>query len=103
MSSGGFRLKDVFPVAPCGGPVAAGAGLQASVQDADQAAGQSSQGVVMLARPGPGLRQPPRDQVVCADCEIEGGCCRQDRARLAARERGGLVGLPPDLQFRTSG
>ena len=48
MSSGGVRLSGVFPVAPGGGLVVAGAGLEASVQDADQAAGQSSQGVVVL-------------------------------------------------------
>jgi hypothetical protein len=35
-------------VAPGGGLVIAGAGLEASVQDADGPAGQSSQGVVML-------------------------------------------------------
>jgi hypothetical protein len=40
MSSGGVRLRDVFPVAPRGGFVIAGAGLEASVQDTDKAAGQ---------------------------------------------------------------
>jgi hypothetical protein len=35
MSSGGFRLRGVFPVAPGGGLVVAGAGLEAAVQDAD--------------------------------------------------------------------
>ena len=48
MSSGCFRLREVFPVAPRGGLVVAGAGLEASVQDADEPAGQSSQGVVMF-------------------------------------------------------
>ena len=48
MSSGGFRLRDAFPVAPGGGLVVAGPGLETSVQDADQAAGQPSQGVVVL-------------------------------------------------------
>jgi hypothetical protein len=48
MSSGGFRLRDAFSVAPDGGLVVAGAGLEASVQDAGQAARQSSEGVVVL-------------------------------------------------------
>jgi hypothetical protein len=48
MSSDGLGLMDVFPVAPRGGLVVAGASLEASVQDADKSAGQSSQGVVML-------------------------------------------------------
>ena len=48
MSSGGVRLRDVFPAAPGGGLVVAGAGLEASVQDADQAAGQSSEGIVVF-------------------------------------------------------
>jgi hypothetical protein len=43
MSSGGFWFGDrPFAVAPRGGLVVAGAGLEAAVQDADQAAGQSS-------------------------------------------------------------
>src|SRR5262249_10094329 len=52
MSSGGVGLGEVFPVAPCDGLVVAGAGLEASVQDADQAAGQFPQGLVVLAPPG---------------------------------------------------
>src|SRR5215469_7659906 len=52
MSSGGVRLRDVLPVAPGDGLVVAGAGLEAAVQDADQAAGQSPQGLVVLASPG---------------------------------------------------
>src|SRR5215472_13334364 len=52
MSSGGVRLRDVFPVAPGGGLVVAGPGLEASVQDADKAAGQSSEGVVVLESVG---------------------------------------------------
>jgi hypothetical protein len=48
MSSGGVRLRDVFPVAPGDGLVVAGPGLEASVQDADKAAGQPSEGVVVL-------------------------------------------------------
>jgi hypothetical protein len=48
MSSGGWRLRDVFPMAPRGGLVVAGAGLEAAVQDGDEPAGQSSQGVVMF-------------------------------------------------------
>ena len=52
MSSGGVRLRDVFPVAPGDGLVVAGAGLEAAVQDADQAAGQVPQGLVVRASPG---------------------------------------------------
>jgi len=48
MSSGSIRLRGVFPVAPGGGLVVAGAGLEAAVQDADEPAGRSSQGVVMF-------------------------------------------------------
>jgi hypothetical protein len=48
MPSGGGSLAGVFAVAPGGGLVVAGAGLEASVQDADESAGQSSQGVVVL-------------------------------------------------------
>jgi len=52
MSSGGVRLRGVCPVAPGGGLVVAGAGLEAAVQDADQAAGQFPQGLVVLASAG---------------------------------------------------
>jgi hypothetical protein len=46
MSSGGGGLAGVFGVAPGGGLVVAGAGFQAAVQDADQAAGQPAESVV---------------------------------------------------------
>ena len=52
MSSCGVRLRDIFPVAPRGGLVVAGPGLEASVQDAGQAAGQSSEGLVVQASAG---------------------------------------------------
>jgi len=48
MSSGGGRLAGVFPVSPGGCLVVAGAGLKASVQDADKTAGQPSQGIVVF-------------------------------------------------------
>ena len=48
MSSSGFRLRDVFPVAPGDGLVVEGPGLEASVQDADKTAGQPSQGIVVF-------------------------------------------------------
>ena len=49
MSSGGFWFGDrPFAVAPRGGLVVAGAGLEADVQDAGKAAGQSWWGVVVL-------------------------------------------------------
>jgi hypothetical protein len=35
-ASRGGRLREVFPVAPCGGLFVEGAGVQASVQDADE-------------------------------------------------------------------
>jgi len=52
MSSCGVRLRDIFPVAPRGGLVVAGPGLEASVQDADKTAGQFPQGLVVLASSG---------------------------------------------------
>src|SRR5512135_1372606 len=48
MSSRYARLGEVFPVAPGGGLVVEGAGLQASVQDADQPVRQPPQGVVVF-------------------------------------------------------
>src|SRR5262249_23255966 len=42
-------LTGVFPVSPGGCLVVAGAGLEAAVQDADKAAGQSSQGIASAA------------------------------------------------------
>jgi hypothetical protein len=57
MSGGGFGLRDVFPVAPRGGLVLAGAGLEAALQDAGKPAGQSAQGVVMLKSLGAGHRR----------------------------------------------
>src|SRR6266545_1783002 len=48
MSSRDGRLREVFPVSPCGGLVVAGAGLQAAVQDADQPVGEPPQCVVVF-------------------------------------------------------
>src|SRR5258708_31071968 len=48
MSSSDGRLAGVFPVAPGGGLVVAGACLQASVQDAGEPAGEPAKGVVVF-------------------------------------------------------
>ena len=48
MSSRDVRLAEIFPVSPGGGLIVEGAGLQASVQDADQPVGNPPQGVVMF-------------------------------------------------------
>src|SRR5215510_11570228 len=52
MSSRDGRLREVFPVAPGGGLVVEGTGLQASVQDADEPVRQPPQGVVVFESPG---------------------------------------------------
>ena len=48
MSSRSRGLREVLPVSPGGGLVVEGAGLEASVQDADKPVGQPSQGVVVF-------------------------------------------------------
>ena len=48
MSSRDVRLRDLLPVRPGGCLVVEGAGLQASVQDADEPVRQPPQGVVVL-------------------------------------------------------
>ena len=48
MSSRSGRLREVFPVAPGGGLVVEGAGLQASVQDADEAVGEPAERVAVV-------------------------------------------------------
>ena len=48
MSSRYGRLREVLPVAPGGGLVVEGAGLQASVQDADEAVSQSPECVIVV-------------------------------------------------------
>jgi hypothetical protein len=48
MSSRGGRLREVFTVAPRGGLVVEGAGLQASVQDADEPVSQPPERVVVF-------------------------------------------------------
>jgi hypothetical protein len=52
VSSRDGRLTGVFPVSPGGGLVVEGAGLQASVQDADEAVREPSECVVVLICPG---------------------------------------------------
>ncbi len=52
MSSGYGRLREVLPVTPGGGLVVEGAGLEASVQDSDEAVGQAPQGVVVFDSAG---------------------------------------------------
>ena len=52
MSSRYRRLREVFPVRPGGCLVVEGAGLQASVQDADQPVGEPSQCVVVFDSAG---------------------------------------------------
>jgi hypothetical protein len=52
VSSCDGRLRKVLPVGPGGFLVVEGAGLQASVQDADEAVGEPSQGVVVLDAAG---------------------------------------------------
>ena len=52
MSSRDGRLREVLPVSPGGGLVVEGAGLEASVQDADEPVGQPAQGVVVLDSAG---------------------------------------------------
>ena len=52
MSSRDGRLREVLPVGPGGCLVVEGAGLQASVQDADEAVGEPAQGVVVLDAAG---------------------------------------------------
>src|SRR5213080_798192 len=63
MSSRSRGLREILPVSPGGGLVVEGAGLEASVQDADEAVGEPSQGVVVfdfagaeLVVEGPGTR-----------------------------------------------
>src|SRR6266699_1218556 len=48
MSSRDRRWGEVFPVAPCGGLVVEGPGLQASVQDADEPVREPSECVIVL-------------------------------------------------------
>jgi hypothetical protein len=48
MSSRNGRLREVFPVAPCGGLVIEGPGLQASVQDADEAVREPAERVAVV-------------------------------------------------------
>src|SRR5512146_676803 len=48
MSSRSRRLREILPVSPGGGLVVEGAGLEASVQDADEAVREPPQGVVVL-------------------------------------------------------
>ena len=48
MSSRYGRLREVFPVPPGGGLVVEGAGLEASVQDADEAVREPPQGVIVF-------------------------------------------------------
>ena len=52
MSSRYGRLREVFPVGPGGGLVVEGAGLEASVQDADEPVGQPAERVVVLDAAG---------------------------------------------------
>src|SRR6266700_3970035 len=52
MSSRYRRLREVFPVGPGGGLVVEGAGLQASVQDADEPVGHAAERVVMFDSAG---------------------------------------------------
>src|SRR5580704_13234691 len=48
MSSRSGRLREVFPVTPGGGLVVEGAGLQASVQDADEAVREPAERVAVV-------------------------------------------------------
>jgi hypothetical protein len=48
VSSGDVRLKGLFPVRPGGCLVVEGAGLEASVEDADEPVGEFAQGGVVL-------------------------------------------------------
>src|SRR5215469_14614880 len=52
MSSRSRRLREILSVSPGGGLVVDGAGLETSVQDADEPVRQPSQGVVMLYSAG---------------------------------------------------
>src|SRR5215475_4986866 len=52
MSSREGGLREIFPVPPGGGLVVGGAGLEASVQDADEPVGESSECVVVLESAG---------------------------------------------------
>ena len=52
MSSRSGRLREVFPVTPGGGLVVEGAGLQASVQDADEAVGEPAERVAVVESVG---------------------------------------------------
>src|SRR5580692_6620268 len=52
MSSCGVRLRDLFLLGPGGCLVVWGAGLEASVQDADEPAGELAQGGVVLGAAG---------------------------------------------------
>src|ERR1039458_6859085 len=51
-SSGDVRLRGLFPVRPGGCLVVEGAGLEASVEDADEPAGEFAQGGVVLGAAG---------------------------------------------------
>ena len=88
MSSRDGRLRKVFPVAPGGDLVVEGAGLQASVQDADKPVRQPPEGVIVfkslgtllvVERPGAG-----------------GGVQRRERP---GREGGKVKLDPPFLSF----
>ena len=48
MSSGNGRGWEVFAVGPGGCFVVEGAGLEASVQDADEAVGEAAEGVIVF-------------------------------------------------------
>ena len=48
MSSRDARLTEIFPVSPGGGLIVEGAGLQASVQDADQPVRHPPKGIIMF-------------------------------------------------------
>lgn len=52
MSSGDVRLRGLFPVRPGGCLVVEGAGLEASVQDADEAVSDFAQGRVVACAAG---------------------------------------------------
>jgi len=70
MSSRNGRLREVFPVAPCGGLVIEGPGLQASVQDADQPVSQPPERVAVLETRLPVRIEPGPDVVLMIDPDL---------------------------------
>jgi hypothetical protein len=68
VSSGDVRLRGLFPVRPGGHLVVEGAGLEASVEDADEPAGELAQGSVVLGAAGAlGVVEGPGDFLMATD------------------------------------